>query len=60
MIFTLDDSFQQLDWHHSGEKPTLDKEEAMIVAVASVAKAIEFVGYQIGNTNEIFKKSATN
>ncbi len=50
MYFTLDDSFQRLDWGQpGGEKPTLTEQQAMIVAVASIASALENVALQLNN-----------
>ena len=46
--FTLDDEFKRLDWGvPDGRKPTLTNEEAMIVAVSTVATALENIAFQI-------------
>jgi hypothetical protein len=46
--FTLDDDFKKLDWGVPDErKPTLTNEEAMIVAVSTVATALENIAFQI-------------
>ncbi|HYT06451.1 MAG TPA: hypothetical protein VEL77_02280 [Rugosimonospora sp.] len=46
--FTLDDNFKKLDWGVPDErKTTLTNEEAMIVAVSTVATALENIAFQI-------------
>ncbi len=45
--FTLDDNFKKLDWGVPDErKTTLTNEEAMIVAVSTVATALENIAFQ--------------
>jgi hypothetical protein len=45
---TLDDDFKKLDWGVPDErKPTLTNEEAMIIAVSTVATALENIAFQI-------------
>jgi len=45
--FTLDDNFIKLDWGVPDErKTTLTNEEAMIVAVSTVATALENIAFQ--------------
>jgi hypothetical protein len=46
--FTLDDDFKKLDWGVADErKTTLTNEEAMIVAVSTMATALENIAFQI-------------
>lgn len=57
--FTLDDDHQRLDWvTPGGGKPTLTEQQAMIVAVASIASALENVVLQLHSMTETLQEIA--
>jgi hypothetical protein len=61
VYFTLDDNFQRLDWRQpGGEKPTLTEGEAMVVAVAGIAAALDNVAFQLNQALEPLQEIANH
>lgn len=50
LSFTLDNDFRRLDWGVPGERmPSLTEQQATIVAVASMASALDNIALQFHN-----------
>lgn len=61
MHFTLDDDFKRLDWRQPhGQKPDLNEQQAMVVAVASIASALDEIAFQLNQAMGPLQEIADN
>jgi hypothetical protein len=48
--FTLDNDFERLNWGSDIAKPTGTEQQAMVIAVATAARALENIALQLNQT----------